>query len=151
MPGMVPIMSASGSAWVDGLFRLAGSRIDAFDQVVEDGDADIGEQQRGDGLVDAALVAQRAGEGDPGRRPPACRPPPCTSCTTSGGATFATGRPAAIAASPPMTNAPSPPMTIRPACAGSAVHSAVSISGEASVSVFCTENQVPNEPSTMLL
>ena len=74
-----------------------------------------------------------------------------TSCTTSGGAALAIGRPAAIAASPPMTKAPSPPMIIRPACAGSAVHSAVRMSGEASVSVFWVENQVPNDPSSMLL
>ncbi len=50
-----------------------------------------------------------------------------------------------------MTKAPSPPMIIRPACAGSAVHSAVRMSGDASVSVFWVENQVPNEPSSMLL
>ena len=33
-----------------------------------------------------------------------------------------------------------------PSRAGSAVHSAVSISGAARVSVFCHENQVPNAP-----
>ena len=53
---------------------------------------------------------------------------------------------APVAARPPITNAPSPPMITRPSCAGNAVHSAVSISGAARVSVFCQENQVPNAP-----
>jgi hypothetical protein len=52
----------------------------------------------------------------------------------------------AAQASPPSTSAPSPPMTINPARAGSATHSAVSISGAARCSVFCHENQSPNAP-----
>ena len=51
-----------------------------------------------------------------------------------------------VAASAPMSSAPSPPMTTRPSCAGSAVQSAVRISGAARLSVFCQENQVPNAP-----
>ena len=45
-----------------------------------------------------------------------------------------------------MSNAPSPPMMTMPSCAGSAVQSAVRISGAARVSVFCQENQVPKAP-----
>ena len=37
----------------------------AFDEEVHDGDGDVGQKQRGDRLVDAALVAQVAGEPDP--------------------------------------------------------------------------------------
>ena len=66
--------------------------------------------------------------------------------TTSGGIEWASARPAAIAASPPITSAPSPPIIMSPSLAGMAVHSAVSISGAARSSVFCTENDVPNEP-----
>src|SRR5450631_2647876 len=52
----------------------------------------------------------------------------------------------AAAARPPSTSAPSPPMMMSPARAGSATHSAVSISGAARVKVFCHENQSPNAP-----
>jgi len=38
-----------------------------FDEEIHDGDADIGQQQRRDGLVDAARVAQVAGKADPQR------------------------------------------------------------------------------------
>jgi hypothetical protein len=40
-------------------------------------------------------------------------------------------------------------MTMSPHCAGSAVHSAVRISGAARVSVFWIENHDANEPTTM--
>ena len=53
---------------------------------------------------------------------------------------------APVAASAPMSSAPSPPMITMPSCAGSAVHRAVRISGDARVKVFCHENQVPNAP-----
>ncbi len=52
----------------------------------------------------------------------------------------------AAAARPPRTIAPSPPSTTSPRRSGSAVASAVSISGAARWSVFWKENQVPNEP-----
>src|SRR5262245_2920895 len=52
----------------------------------------------------------------------------------------------AAAPSPPSTIAPSPPSTTRPRRSGSAVASAVNISGAARCSVFWNENQVPNEP-----
>ena len=39
----------------------------ALDEEVHDGDGDVGEQQRGDRLVDAAIVPQPAGEADPDR------------------------------------------------------------------------------------
>ena len=54
--------------------------------------------------------------------------------------------PAATVATAPITNAPSPPITIMPRRAGSAVHSATSINGEARCNVFCHENQLPNAP-----
>ena len=54
--------------------------------------------------------------------------------------------PPATAASPPTTSAPSPPIITSPSRAGTAVQRAVSISGAARRSVFCTENEVPNEP-----
>ncbi len=54
VPGMVPIMLASPIGTVDGLLAEAGSRSSAFDEEVHDGDGDVGEQQRGDRLVDAA-------------------------------------------------------------------------------------------------
>ena len=78
-------------------------------------------------------------------------PPPITPaqtmaiCTTSGGA-HGIASAALVAASAPISSAPSPPMMTMPSCAGSAVHSAVRISGAARVSVFCQENQVPNAP-----
>ncbi len=69
--------------------------------------------------------------------------------TTTGGIVLATANPAAIAATPPTTNAPSPPMIINPVCAGSAVQSAVRMSGAARVIVFWIENHDPTEPTTM--
>ena len=66
-------------------------------------------------------------------------------CTTTGGA-LETAIPAAAAATPPTTSAPSLPMITSPSRAGSAVQSAVRISGAARVSVFCHENQLPNAP-----
>ena len=65
--------------------------------------------------------------------------------TTSGGAPGIASA-AVVAHSAPISSAPSPPMITMPSCAGSAVHSAVKISGAARVSVFCQENQVPNAP-----
>ena len=65
--------------------------------------------------------------------------------TTSGGAAGIASA-ALVAHSAPINSAPSPPMITMPSCAGSAVHSAVKISGAARVSVFCHENQVPNAP-----
>ena len=67
------------------------------------------------------------------------------TCTNSGGAACSASA-ALVAQSAPMSNAPSPPMITMPSCAGSAVHSAVRMSGAARVSVFCQENQVPNAP-----
>ena len=67
------------------------------------------------------------------------------SSTTSGGAPGIASA-AAVAQSAPIRSAPSPPMITMPSWAGSAVHSAVRISGEARASVFCQENQVPNAP-----
>ena len=58
----------------------------------------------------------------------------------------AAAAPTAAATRPPSTSAPSPPMTTRPSRAGSATHSAVSSSGAARCSVFCSENQVPKPP-----
>ena len=52
----------------------------------------------------------------------------------------------AAQAMPPSTSAPSPPITTRPARAGRATHSAVSISGAARCRLFCQENQSPNAP-----
>jgi len=51
-----------------------------------------------------------------------------------------------VDASAPIKSAPSPPMITMPSWAGSAVQSAVRISGAARVSVFCQENQVPKAP-----
>ncbi len=67
------------------------------------------------------------------------------ACTVNGAAAGKASA-ALVAASAPMRSAPSPPMMTIPSCAGSAVHSAVRISGAARVSVFCQENQVPNAP-----
>src|SRR5450830_1823670 len=53
---------------------------------------------------------------------------------------------AAAQARPPSTSAPSPPITTRPAWAGSATHSAVSISGAARCRVFCHEKASPKAP-----
>ena len=66
-------------------------------------------------------------------------------CTTRGGADGSASA-APVAASAPINSAPSPPMMTMPSCAGSAVHSAVRISGAARVRLFCQENQVPNAP-----
>ena len=54
--------------------------------------------------------------------------------------------PTSTVATPPTTSAPSPPMTRRPARAGIAVHSAVSISGAAWVSVVSIEIRVAKAP-----
>src|SRR3954468_17975571 len=59
---------------------------------------------------------------------------------------FGTAWPSQAQARPPSTSAPSPPMTTRPARAGSATHSAVSISGAARCSVFCHAKLLPNAP-----
>ena len=77
---------------------------------------------------------------------PTANPAPHNSTVpiTLAGSGVRYGRPAA--ARPPSTSAPSPPMITSPARAGSATHSAVSISGAARVSVFCHENQSPNAP-----
>ncbi len=53
---------------------------------------------------------------------------------------------AAAAASPPITIDPSPPSTTRPSRRGSAVASAVNMSGAARSNVFWNENQVPKDP-----
>ena len=67
------------------------------------------------------------------------------SCTASGDAHCIVSA-TLVDASAPIRSAPSPPMMTNPSCAGSAVHSAVRISGAARVRVFCHENQVPNAP-----
>ncbi len=51
-----------------------------------------------------------------------------------------------VADNAPISSAPSPPMITMPSWAGSAVQSAVRISGAARVCVFCHENQVPKAP-----
>ena len=117
-----------------------------FDELLEERDRGVGEQQARDRLVDAAVLAQRAGQRDPGARRP---PSPATH--TQRGADDVAGQRHRIRQrrrrrAPPSTSAPSPPMMIRPARAGSATHSAVSISGAARCSVFCHENQSPNAP-----
>ena len=142
---MPPMRSPSASERVDGLFRLAGSRSGAFDQVLEEADGDVGQQQAADGLVDAAVLAQPAGQRDPRRAGhgagDAQRPRVPTTFAGSGSAYGS-----AAQASPPSTSAPSPPMITSPARAGIATHSAVSISGAARCSVFCHENQSPKAP-----
>ena len=61
----LPTMFASPIGVVDGLLGLAGIAQRALDEEVHDGDGDVGEQQAGDRLVDAAIVAQHADEADP--------------------------------------------------------------------------------------
>ena len=65
MPGMSPTRKASASGVVEGLLRLAGIAQRPFDEVVHQRDGDIGHEQAGDRLVDAAIVAQRADRADP--------------------------------------------------------------------------------------
>ena len=71
---MPPMRRPRRAARVDGLFRLAGSRSGPFDEVLEQRDRDVAEQQAADRLVDAAVLAQRAGQRDPQPRRPARRP-----------------------------------------------------------------------------
>jgi hypothetical protein len=72
------------------------------------------------------------------------------SSITADGNAAASGATAA-AATPPTTSAPSLPTITRPSRAGSAVQSAVRISGAERSSVFCSENQLSNEPMNISL
>ena len=142
----LPSMLASPIGRVDGLLRLAGSRSGALDEMVHDRDGDVGQQQAGDRLVDAAVVAQRAGQRR-SRAPPTSAPASAmASQHARAAAAPSSGTATAAAARPPSTSAPSPPIIIRPSRAGSATHSAVRISGAARCSVFWSENQVPKPP-----
>ena len=78
--------------------------------------------------------------------PPPIMPAQAIARSTNSGGADCSASAAPVAASAPMSSAPSLPMITMPSCAGSAVHSAVRISGAARVSVFCQENQVPNAP-----
>ena len=146
MPGRLPIMSASGSGRVDGLLRLAGSRIGPSTTWFITAMAIYDEQQRGNRLVDAAPVPQRAGERDQ---------------RAAGGhagdrhrhlhddrrrAVVGERQARRHRREAAEDKAPSPPMITSPICAGSAVQRAVSSSGEARSSVFCQENQEPKAP-----
>ncbi len=140
VPGITPRCCAAARGRVPGLFRLAGSRIGPFDQVIEQGDRDVVQQQAADDGVDAAVVLQRGRDADPqaagehAGRGHAGR-------VTSGGRHSGTASPAATAPTAPMTMAPSLPITMRPARAGRAVHRPHSISGAARTRVFCHEYQ----------
>ena len=151
VPGMLPIMSASGSAIARRLVEARRIAHHAFDELVEHGDGDIGQQQGRDRLVDAAPMAQRARHGDPRRAGDHAgdRHDGLHDRAAAHGRRSADR--SAIAATPPITNAPSPPMIINPACAGSAVHSAVRMSGADKVSVFWIENHEPTEPTSHLV
>ena len=65
VPGMVADHVGVADRRVDGLLGLAGIAQRALDEEVHDRDGDVGQQQAGDGLVDAAIVAQHADEADP--------------------------------------------------------------------------------------
>ena len=145
VPGMVPIMLASPIWQVDGLLRLAGSRSGTFDEMVQQRDGDVGQQQAGDRLVDAAVLAQRARQRDPQAAGDHAGAAP-SRLHDSGGAPVHGERHAGGARARRPDSAPSPPMITSPSRAGSAVQSAVRISGAARVSVFCQENQVPKAP-----
>ena len=146
VPGMVPIMLAAPISRRRRLVEACRIAHRPLDQVVEQGERDIDQQQAGDRLVDAALVTQRAGQRDPQRRRRSCRRAAIASCTTERRRIRQQQRRRSGGERRRSRSAPSPPMIIEPSCAGSAVHSAVRISGAARVSVFCSENQEPNEP-----
>ena len=65
---------------------------------------------------------------------------------TSGAGRPSSGTATAAAIRPPSTSAPSPPITTRPSRAGIATHRAVSSSGVARCSEFCSENDEPKPP-----
>ncbi len=77
---------------------------------------------------------------------PIAMPASAMATLTLAGATPLRRCPATAAARPPSTSAPSPPITMRPACAGSATHSAVRTRGAARASVFCQENALAKAP-----
>ena len=93
----------------------------ALDQVIEQRDRDVGEQQAADGLVDAAVGAQRARERRSRRARQRRRRRTIAERRPAGGEPPSSGTATAAAARPPSTSAPSPPITIRPSRAGSAV------------------------------
>ena len=94
--------------------------------MVEERDGDVVQQQRGDGLVDAAQVFQRAGGGNP--KPPARVRRPASEAFRSM-AMRAERRRREHSTQSANHGAPSPPMTSRPTRAGITVHSAVSSNG----------------------
>ena len=71
-----------------------------LDEMVHQRDGDVGQQQARDRLVDAAPLAQRAGQRDPERRPRPCRPAPWRAGPRAA-ARSAAAMPAAAAATPP--------------------------------------------------
>ena len=80
----------------------------ALDEEVHDGDGDVGEQQRRDRLVDAAIVAQPAGEADPDAADQHRRQRHDRQRRRHGGTPPVTsGMATAAAAKPPSTSAPS--------------------------------------------
>src|SRR5256885_2285657 len=113
----------------------------------EEGDENAGIAVAGDerGAGPAVHGGDLRHAGEPCGRPRPT-PPTTVAATPAGGGT--PGSPGAIAtvATAPITSAPSPPITMSPTWAGSAVQSAVSMSGAARCSVFCQENQLPNAP-----
>ena len=108
-------------------------------------DGDVGHEQAGDRLVDAA-----AGAHEPDQTDPQCADRAAGNrhhdVHANAAAAPATSGAIAAAARPPSTTAPSPPMTTSPSCAGSATHSAVRSRGAARCSVFCSENALPKAP-----
>ena len=141
---MLPIMLASPIARVEGLFRLAGSRSGPSTRWLSSAMRDVGQQQAADGLVDAAVwrsppasAIHSAADDHAGQRHRDLHDERRRACQQR-----ARPRPRP-AAQHQRAFAADDHQAER---AGSAVHSAVSISGAARCSVFCHENQVPNAP-----
>jgi hypothetical protein len=114
------------------------------DEMIEHRDGNVVEEQGRDRLVHSAPEAQRSGKSDPDtageragkqheNRSKIRRHPTCAYSREH-------------CREPADNQCPLGPMTSSPARAGMAVHSAVSISGAASVSVASSENNVPNAP-----
>ena len=145
VPGNIPDHVGVADRLGRGLVGIARVAQRAFDKEIHDRDADIGQQQRSDGFVDASRVVQRARDADP----QSAHDEPAKAMTGNvmiGGTTPTIGTATAAAASRQARARLHAPMMIRPICAGIATARAVRINGEERGSVFCRENEVPKPP-----
>ena len=124
--------------------HLGGSRSGPSTRLLEQGDRGVREQQARDHLVDAAVLAQRTGERNPGSRRRSSPPRTARRCRRRCPAVQRrTAAPPRRAAEDEGALAAD---DVEAGARGQRDAQAVSISGAARWSVFCHENQSPNAP-----